>query len=109
MSDERISEIREMAESYSGLQYVVTDPTKQWPWGSVLAVNEIVDLVRAVPELLAELAAAQARAEAVESAAITVLECIDDPLFLHADALKRSPHVKELRAVLAAAPEARDA
>jgi len=56
----------------------------------------------------AELAAAQARAEAVESAAITVLECIDDPLFLHADALKRSPHVKELRAALAAAPEARD-
>ena len=60
--DVQISEIQELSESYSGLQYVVTDPTKQWPWGSTLAVNEIVDLVRAVPELLARLNALAAEA-----------------------------------------------
>lgn len=67
LSDERIAEIRERVDAYSGLQYVVTNAQLQWPWTSAAATNQIVDLVRSMPDLLDALAASQARAEALEA------------------------------------------
>jgi len=66
MTPERIESIRAMAQSFSGLQYVVTHSRLQWPWTSSETTNQIVDLVRAVPEVLDALATVTARAEALE-------------------------------------------
>lgn len=78
---EDIDDIRYLAESYSGLQYVVTDPTKQWPWGSVPAVNEIVDIVRAMPDLLARSAAMETERGALRAALETAEQVIADVQF----------------------------
>lgn len=66
LTPERIEAIKALAQSFSGLQYVVTRSMIQWPWTSSEATNQIVDLVRAVPDLIDALATVTARAEAAE-------------------------------------------
>ncbi len=66
MTSDEIAAIRARADTFSGLQYVVAESIIQLPWTSSEATNQIVDLVRAIPDLLNALAAQTARAEAAE-------------------------------------------
>lgn len=76
MSDEpkRISEIQRSAESFSGLQYVATKTGIQWPWSSPGATNQVVDLVRAIPWLLDQLAAERAARQAADEELAETIE-----------------------------------
>lgn len=77
MTPEREAEIRTLADAYSGLQYVVTNSYIQWPWTSVESTNQVVTLVRSVPDLLAALAAERARADRAEWALRRLVDAHD--------------------------------
>lgn len=66
MTPEQIEEIRTRAESFSGLQYVVPGSPIGWPWTSAPSTNQIVDLVRVIPDLLARIDALTAERDAAK-------------------------------------------
>ena len=72
MTPERLAELRKQAESFSGLQYVVTRSELQWPWTSAPATNQVVDLVRALPAVLDDLAAAETERDRLRAALMTL-------------------------------------
>lgn len=86
--EEREAQIKEWAESYSGLQYVVTGTHRQWPWTSTASVNQIVDLVRAIPDILAALDAARSEAAALRGA---LTQIVQGPCLKHCDTFSGAP------------------
>lgn len=78
--EQRISDLRKAAESFSALQYVVIRTERQWPWTSVTATNQVVDLVRAMPWLLDSLAASQAREARLRDANLRYREAMVRPV-----------------------------
>lgn len=63
---EQVAEIRSRQHAFSGLQYATPGSPRGWPWSSVEATNRVVDLVRSIPLLLAEIDALRGEMERVK-------------------------------------------